>query len=609
MDIPVRRAHLARALGGLAPRRLARLRVGFALLLLTACVRDNSLAPAAECQATPECPAGMTCVRGLCYGDPPALELAAVLVPPEGRSDLTTAEIDPLPISQGGEAALSFGAAVSVTGRVVLRAGDSTSVAARVYFQRPSRIPGADPYSVEVKAQGGKQPGEIGFRAMVAANVAGEAYDVTVVPDDGTLEPAPAGDTPAALAPPLKTSLQITGQMRLDLPLEDDAGLKTISGKVIDAASRGMTGITVTAWGRRAAGAGMELASSQGVTAEDGTFVLHVPVSWDDTFDIMCTPGTLHAPTLRRRAVQVSDEYGDDGVVLRYPSYLHAVHYVLPVLGPDNAGGNRAADGAKVTLRTSLGSPTGDEVSYETQATADSSGNAEVWLIPGSIDANRTYSVDVLPLPNAPHAAAWDRTVVVGPPSSTSGDGGVLADLALGKRAYVTGRVKDGYGNPVENLLVAPQLSTFFVNVAAMDVRVRAQTIGLPQNVTTDRGGHFALYLDPTIGGATAYYDFDLVPPSGSRDPRWSHDRVMPPPNGDGVTIGDLSLPKSSLAYATVLDANGQPVADAEVRIFVKSHDASVCAGATAGCVPPAHLRALAKADSDGFVMLVLPSP
>src|SRR5262249_58774541 len=102
------------------------------------------------------------------------------------------------------------------------------------------------------------------------------------------------------------------------------------------------------------------------------------------------------------------------------PVYPAAGRYEPPVLGPDNAGGNRAADGAKVTLRTPLGATAGDEVTYETQATADSAGIAAVWLIPGSIDLNRTYGVDVLPLPNAPHAAAWNPTVVVGPPNAST---------------------------------------------------------------------------------------------------------------------------------------------------------------------------------------------
>lgn len=581
------------------------------LVALVACVRDNSLAPAPECTTTRDCKSPLECIAGLCYGNPPSLDFAAVLVPPDDRDDLTMTEIESVSIAPDGEAALAFGAPIAVTGRVVLKDGDETSVAARVYFQRPSRIPGADPYSVEVTAQAGKHPGEIGFRAAVAANVPGETYDVVVLPDDGTIQPGPADETAAALAPPLKTQLQVTGQMRIDLALQDASGLKTLGGTVVDAASRGMSGITVTAWGRRTSESPMELASSQALTGADGTFVLYLPVSWEDTFDVVCTPGTLHAPTLRRRGVVAKDggAYTVTDLVLRYPGYPRAVRYELPLLGPDNAGGNRAADGAKVTLRTTLGSPAGDDVTYETQATADSSGTAEVWLIPGSIDLNRTYSVDVLPLPNAPHAAAWNRTVVVGPPTASSGDGGVLAELELDRRAYVTGRVTDVDGVAVENLLVVPQLSPFFIYLTTADVRARAETIGLPQNVTTDRGGHFALYLDPSVAGATAYYDLDLVPPWGSRDPRWSHDRVMPPANGDGLNLGDLVLPRASLAYAVVKDSSGQTVADAEVRVYVRSHDSSVCNGAPVGCVPPSRLRVLAKSNSDGFVTLVLPSP
>jgi len=74
--------------------------------------------------------------------------------------------------------------------------------------------------------------------------------------------------------------------------------------------------------------------------------------------------------------------------------------------------------------------------------------------------------------------------------------------------------------------------------------------------------------------------------------------------------MGDLVLPRGSLAYATVTDPDGEPVADAEIHVWVLSSDSGVCANVhNAPCVPPARQRALVKTDATGHATIALPSP
>ena len=531
------------------------------LPLLGACLNEPSFGLPPECSTTPDCPAGLECRIGNCFGPPPPLAFASVIIPPSDRDDLAIAEIETLHITDKGEATLEFGVSATVSGRVVVLAGDTDSIAARLTFERPSRIPGAAAVTVDVHADDGRPGGQAAYRATVAPTRGDEVYTLTVVPDD------------ASLAPPLVLPLPVPASAKQDLALVDSLGLKLLSGRVVDAANRGMEGMQITAYGRRVTGGEMELASSVAETDADGRFALKLPVSWENTFDIVCAPAAnVRAPTMRRRSVLVADGPAGPDLELRYPSYPRPMHYGLPLAGPDNAG------------------------------------VAQVWLVPGGTE-NRVYTLDVVPLPNAAHSAVWGQTVLLGPPSSGSEDGGFLAEMLLPSRAYITGRVVDVTGAPVADVQVRPQLSPFFTNLVSPEVRAQAAALGLPQDVTTDPNGGFALYLDPRVGSEIASYDLDLIPPSGSRLPRWSHDRITPAVAEAALGLGDLTIPKGVLASSVVRDVAGEPVPDVEVRVYVRGTDNSVCAGVAPGCVPPARLRALAKSNSSGYVVLVLPSP
>ena len=106
-------------------------------------------------------------------------DFAAELFAPQNRSDmLARAEIKMLGISATNTTEIMFARSVEVAGRVLLRSTDETSVAAKLSFRRPSRIPGAPEYVVNVTAAAGKRAGEPAFRVRLLPNI----DDVKLVP-------------------------------------------------------------------------------------------------------------------------------------------------------------------------------------------------------------------------------------------------------------------------------------------------------------------------------------------------------------------------------------------------------------------------------------------
>jgi hypothetical protein len=568
---------------------------------LAGCVEEKDPAPTPVCQTSDDCAPGQDCIEHACFGAATG-EFSAELFAPQSRRDmLARAEIQRLGITPEGHADIMFARSVEVTGSVLLRSTDPTSVAAKVVFRRPSRIPGAPDYVVSVDAAAGKGPGEMAFRVRLLPNEVGESYQVTIYPDDGTLATPPAGQLPpSALAPPqVVPDVHLTTNLsNFDVAL-DRGGVRSVSGQVVDAVGAGMPGMVVRAYGQLTSSAPLELVSSTGRTDEEGRFEIFLPTGRSSLFDLRITPGVgVRAASLVRKSVRPTLGQSVGASVLepiRYPALPRPVRYQLPVAGADAAGGRKAALGATVIFSSTLLATATDTVTYQTQAEVGTAGLAEPDLIPGVLEQNRAYQVTVLPLANTLQGARWDASVSVGPPNPVTGDGGVLAELDLPARVLVSGTVRDADGKTVNKLTVRPQLAAGFVAGAGADLE-RVAAVRLPE-VTTNDQGLFSVYLDRALAGLDAGYDLELLPPGGSVLPRWSRDQVSPPRDDARLELGDLGLPRASLVSGVVTDEGGTPVADAEIRVYMRVGAAS------------ARQRALAKSDQNGEIELVLPAP
>jgi len=570
-------------------RALALLALGLAA---AGCVEapPTDMPPPVRCDPG-ECPPGQGCIDHLCYGDASG-EFAAELFAPQMRTDmLARAEVTMLDISEQNQVDVMFGRSITVSGRVLLRSTDQTSVAARVVFQRPSRIPGAPDYSVTVDAVAGKREGESAFQARILPNIEGEKYTITIYPDDTAT--VLGGVAPSSLAPPAQFPLLLTSNLSGYKVTLDFGGLQEVTGSVVDAAGYGIPGLIVRAWGRRpGTNSPVELMSSTGKTDANGRYTLFLPTGRSSTFELRVQPsGGAKVPSLVRRNVRLPTTTDPIPMLetLRYPALPPLARYQVPVTGPKDSDTREASVGATVIFETTVVSTTNETVTYATQSEVGVSGMAELDLLPGVPSQDRNYKVTILPQANSLHGSLWDDTIAIG----SSNGNLTLREMPLPGRVHVSGRVLNSDAEGATPLVIRAQLTSSFL-LGAPGAVDRLQALQLPE-VTTNPDGTFSMHLDATLAGLVAEYDLECVPASGSSMPRWSRDRVTLPAASNAVTLEEIWLPSSSLVSGIVRDEAGLPVADAEVRVYMRTSATT------------ARQRAIAKSDATGKVSLVLP--
>jgi hypothetical protein len=341
-----------------------------------------------------------------------------------------------------------------------------------------------------------------------------------------------------------------------------------------------------------------ELVSSTGKTDDGGHFEIFLPTGNAGLFDLKIVPGAgVKAPSIERFNVRPTTALAGFATLdaIRYPALPRPIKFQLPVAGADAAGGRKAALGATVRFTSVLLSSSTEKVQYETQAEVGTAGFAELDLIPGVLEQSRSYDVTVLPLANTLQGTQWDAKISVGP-ANPSGEGGLLAELDLPARVLITGTVRDADGKPVNKVTVRPQLSAEFTTSAGPAIMEKISGMRLPE-VTTNELGFFSVYLDAKLARLDALYDVELIPLGSSVLPRWSRDRVAPSAEVSKVELGDVPLPSASLVSGIVRDELGAPVADAEIRVYMREGSGS------------SRQRALAKSDASGKIELVLPAP
>lgn len=572
------------------------------------------------CTTKDDCAPGEGCVDGRCYGRPPSLKFAAELHPPSSRTDLAKTELPVLAIADDGLLTnVAFGRTAGLSGRVALAANPTGSVAAKLELRRASRIPGGPEYVVAVDARPTADPLAPSFFVRLPPCQPGESYQLTIYPDDGAIaSPAEGFPSPAELAPPVRERIVIAeGMVDEVFLLGDPDGQKQIQGRVVDAVRLGVPGMIVRAYGSYVDGQPRELASSLGRTDASGAFLVWVPTSWADVFDLVVTPVDGQSrPTITRRNVLVEDPAGQFVVPanigeLVLPSYPNPVEVTIPVAGRSSAGGLEPVVGAKITVRTTIGGGP-DDASFATTGTAGVNGEARLDVIPAGADGNRIYDVDVVPPPGSEQAGLWHQTIEVGPL------GGTLAPMVLPARGLVTGRILDADGDAVPGLLIRARPSLAFDLGLDPGEIATARALEWPMTgVGTD--GSFAIFLDGAVLGHDTTYNLEVEPPAGSPIPHWSFDRVSFPkdtlPGGNpdaqpqAVDLGERRLPAGSFVRGQVVDEVGNPVPDAELRIYLLEDSAACGSWAGPECIPPARLNSLAESQADGTLQLVLPSP
>lgn len=598
----------------------------FAGACLDALPDQPPFAPMCETNADCEAANGESCDQGICWGDPPdEATFAAVLVPPEGNTELARTDVGMLTIARDGSISdMWFAPTITISGRVLLAcdanetACDPTiSVAAQIRVRRRSNIPGGPEYSRTFEAKLGEGPGGTAFSMRLPRLMPGdEPYDVHVVPSAATGETV-AGPSPAELAPPLRFTLdgdrdELDAEWMLAVPEET----KLVTGRVVDAADRGVPGIQVFALGRWNPDGVLERASSLAITDAEGYFVLRATRGMQELYDLVATPTPgIIAPTLRALGVYIPDpiiiQTGDQPILvpdLRMPSYPQPASFTLPVKGSDTNGTEAIVAGAQVKLTTVLQDDGILVATYTAGGFTDTAGEVTLDLIPGGME-NRPYLARVIPPPDSKHASIEGKAIDVGVGNASNRS--VLSQVVLQGRSAVAGRLVSHDGAPVGGATVHVKASLAFKLAEVLGVQTELEALQFP-SATTDGDGNFVVWIDPLLLGRTPLYDLEFAPPASAAAPRWSlHDMTV----DDLVAAGgkDVPLPPPAFARGRIKAPTGETVEGAELWIYQIRDDDGICANAMlpAGdeCEPPALLRGLWQSRDDGIVWVVLPDP
>lgn len=574
---------------------------------------------------------GEICDEGQCWGNPPAQAYAALLIPPASEggqpSALVPTELSRLEIAADGTIRdLAFVAPITLRGRVVLPCGEgqiqpacetARSIEAQIQVKRPSRIPGGPPYILRVNSQVGVEHGASSFVLRLPSSEPGERYEVTILPsykaDPGS------GLVPAEVAPPLRFEIEPTwDQEGLLWIVGDPAQHIVFEGRVVDAVGMGIPGRRVFALPNADMLTVAERQSSVSTTDRDGTFTLRVPrnVLAAGGIDLVVEPMmTGTAPVLRVSNVPLPEPALLDGIIelapVKMPTYGELRTFTLPIRGIDGGGGLVPIPAAEIYITTLLyGDDPSIEAIFTNQKFTDNGGDAQIELIPGSEVENRRYIVHVTPPADTEHVSLYEHEIDIG-----STQGGVLAPIILDRSVPVTGTLRTAQGEPAVGTAVTATLSVGFRWSLDHALRVQADALQLPKDVT-DQSGGFVLWLEESLLGTPATYDLSMQPT----------DRLTPPwilreidtsqrDQSGSVHLGTTTLPRAAYVRGVVLSPAKEPVADAEVRLYELAEDQTLCATTDwpgergVECLVPAQYQGPTRSSTDGRVTLVLPDP
>jgi len=463
----------------------------------------------AQCTESSECSNGRSCTFTYCVDPSDALvPLDVELIPPSGES-LVRQHLAGLQLTSGATFDITMVPSAIITGDV-LRASNLQRVNGTLTAQTPGEIEGVSHQFI------GKSSGD-GFQIAVLPD---REYRVTFRPDNNSIPPHS-----------FVWSSDITAAGSTNAPQDvvlPDADYVRLAGQLVWGDGQGPENATVTAY------------------AMDGVRLTRTQTeSWRGDFWMDLPPGTQQV-TLRVKASSDGPQFPAFTVteaveqtvkipILKTPRDRETLD--VAVLGPIvDAEGEELGPVAQASLSFTLDDTDGLEV---VTAETDGSGIASVQLIPGS------YTVKVAPAAGSPYPThLWQEVVVI---ESDNGEP-QTASVTLGLRPVVRGAVLDDRGNLVEGKVTARRRSDDGLLVGPSSFEAE----------TDD--GVYELAVDP------GSYDLHFTPdPETQAPPSWKL----------GVQVAadvdqlDFRLPAPGVVALRVLDVEGNPVPDVQVRAFM----------------------------------------
>ncbi len=557
-----------------------------ALLSLAACSagKDSPGSPydggtgGPRCSSDQQCSSNSACIAGACTMRAGTVPGWAIEVRPLGNPAAAITERTSIPSSGDVDADLNVTVSITFVASTNPVPASATPVptSANVVVSVPSAIPGRPELTFETGVVNDlSKP----LMLPVPQGVLSRGAIVQLIP-------APPADQQS---PPLSFTIppQTGNDIRLTIP--DDN--RWIHGTLHDA----VDDVPMRPYVARAYQQGrlvsnianiMGRSANNQLPAADGTFSLAVPAALASnpvTIELSpqgtsaSDPWITHDPLTLTMSMQQGNTL-DIGII-RLPAYQVPQPFQVAVRGGDID--QPPVLNALVRAVTDLTPQADGTARFLRDGITDGQGLASLSLIPGMIDAGRTYQIAVVPPAGAPFSSRClpDAQVMGGMTTQ-------LAPIVVPRRQRLSGTVSSAGGSPVAELTVTASRDPATAAVCATATGPTATS------ATTDTFGRFELWLDPGI------YQLDYVPAAGSAVPRHTEFDV----GVSGDVVRSVHLPAGVLIEGTVRAPDGQKLQYATVRIFEPR-----CV--TAGCTPPPLLRAETLTDADGHYRVVAATP
>jgi hypothetical protein len=567
--------------------RAARSHVFIVILLtvLTACISVPSKT-VPSCSSDTDCNqgAGEVCDEQVCWGNPPAGPFAAIVAPPAIAKNRAAAEYASLIIpSYGWLGDLVVETPLVLTGNLNFACdGTCGDLAVTLTATRSSRISGA-PATRTVVSLESVNGAPVKYKLLLPrTNNNDEPYQITVV-----ALPKTANNTAAKPpnTPPLRFVHSAQSDQELDLQV-GGAGLLTISGRVLDGASRGISGYRVTGRGKWPGDTTPADVSSSAITDNNGNYQIRLSQGIQSTVTMVAEPlragsGMLQA-SLKSEATNIA---GFDLVAA--PQLGPPVTVELRLTGTTGNGEVVPAPGvvvsAKAILPNQRPSYLVDTVLGDT-ATSDNEGIVRLSLVGFQGSQLLSYAMQLQPPASSSFQASFDVPFTI---NSTP-------LLQLESRVAVRGIIVDAQGTPLGDVSVTARPSSSYILGLSEDAQNFFSQLALGAG-TSDDNGEFVLFVDPLL--ASGAYDLEFEPSENSAQPRWTIPQAVTPANRLSNDVGPFFAPTPARVRGRITDSTGQAIPGGELRILHPGFET----------IEPARLIGRGIADDAGIVRLTLP--
>jgi len=575
------------------------------LTLLTGCLSVPS-DEAPMCESSQDCDQanGELCDDGICWGNPPPGQYAAIISPPASRTMLVSQEIPHIVInSDGWIDQLKLVKPVTYMATLTCQAPiacEDSMLAATITVTRPSTFPGGPGFRSVIKTKDGDA-----FPIAVPPNddldMAAATYTITIIPDGR--DAIASQQTPAQLLPPLRTQLTIEGNASGKVIELGGLGLPTMTGVIKNDAGQPQPNYRVVALGRWDANAASTEVSTVDFTGTDGTFQFQLSGGLTQGVELVAKPVvTTTRPTLRYTGNVGTT--GMQNIQLTWPTGVGGETMLdIPVQAVEGNGAVVPARGARVIVSSRMTTPYG-EATFAAEGTTDDDGRAKLSVLDGEAFRTAGYRISILPQANSTARVMYDQAFsILGP----------ISPQQLKTRIALRGVVQV-FGKPVKDMSITARPSLRFV--WSVDSTKQAFLTSIPPSTTvTPDSGEFVVWVDPVLLDTWGTYDLTLEAASGSQAPNVTISGIQVPAMASltSVQLDPFDLPSPANVRSKVVDDKGVEVEGAELKLFRTEDYGSLC-GEVA--YPPMNCRMAATtatllgrgaSDEDGEVRLTLP--